>query len=116
MNPHQAVLATIKSYRDSDTWSPRLVPFAKEQYEDNFLVLEFPAAAGPGGSVDPSAAVVKEWCPDDGLTDGEGPAPSAATYLEQYRDKLCSGRFEYVEDVGLVERMATSPKKKTSHK
>lgn len=26
-----------------------------------------------------------------------------ATYLEKYRDKLCSHHYEYVEDCGLVE-------------
>ncbi|POM78197.1 Hypothetical protein PHPALM_4299 [Phytophthora palmivora] len=39
--------------------------------------------------------------------DGKGDrplAPSLLEYLEKYRNRLLSGKFDYVEDVGLVER------------
>lgn len=39
--------------------------------------------------------------------DGKSDRPLAATlleYLEKYRNRLLSGKFDFVEDVGLVER------------
>lgn len=38
--------------------------------------------------------------------DGKGKqlAPSMSQFLEDYRNRLLSGQFDYVEDVGLVER------------
>jgi hypothetical protein len=39
--------------------------------------------------------------------DGKGDrplAPSLLEYLEKYRNRLLSGKFDFVEDVGLVER------------
>ncbi|EGZ26331.1 hypothetical protein PHYSODRAFT_327248 [Phytophthora sojae] len=39
--------------------------------------------------------------------DGKGDRPLAPTlleYLEKYRNRLLSGKFDFVEDVGLVER------------
>lgn len=39
---------------------------------------------------------------DDGK--GRHLAPSLAQYLEEYRNRLLSSQFDFVEDVGLVER------------
>jgi hypothetical protein len=39
---------------------------------------------------------------DDGK--GRQVSPSLAQYLEEYRNRLLSGQFDFVEDVGLVER------------
>lgn len=38
--------------------------------------------------------------------DGKGSqlAPSLLQYLEEYRNRLLSGQYDFVEDVGLVER------------
>lgn len=38
--------------------------------------------------------------------DGQGAqvASSLSQYLEEYRNRLLSGQFDFVEDVGLVER------------
>lgn len=38
--------------------------------------------------------------------DGKGSqlAPTLLEYLEEYRNRLLSGQFDFVEDVGLVER------------
>ncbi|RLN72071.1 hypothetical protein BBJ28_00011659 [Nothophytophthora sp. Chile5] len=40
---------------------------------------------------------------DDGKG-GRSLAPTLLEYLEKYRNRLLSGHFDFVEDVGLVER------------
>ena len=81
---------------------------------------ESKAAAGGGGAGAGSASAggdsscyVAEWSADDGLS-SIGERQTAATYLETFRNRLLSHQFEYIPDVGLVERVgaASSPVKK----
>jgi len=69
------------------------VPFASD-IDDALLV-----ADGDGA--------VYEWELGEGR--GDRVAASCADYLEAYRNKLLEGRFEYMEDDGCVETMASAP-------
>lgn len=45
---------------------------------------------------------VKEWEEDSGL--GDTLAGSFNDYIEEYRNALLAGKFEYVEDCGCMEK------------
>lgn len=124
--PRQAITAAIEEHRSSEEWDAGFVPFGRD-IDGTLLGLvygaaegESKAAAGSGGAGAGSSAAsaadgcyVAEWSADDGLQ-SIGERQTAATYLETFRNRLLSHQFEYIPDVGLVERVgaASSPSKK----
>lgn len=52
---------------------------------------------------------VYEWDEDDGVSE-DSVSPSLATFLEDYRNQLLSGKCEYLGDAGVVERIAKQRK------
>lgn len=66
-----------------------VVPFACDEEEEEFLVID-----GKGR--------IREWEEEEG--DGEVLAESFDDFLEQYRNDLLAGKFEYVEDCGCMEK------------
>ncbi|GMH90633.1 hypothetical protein TrST_g4947 [Triparma strigata] len=66
------------------------LPIASDEDEEWFIVLET------------ETGEVKEWEEDDGLGDSLG--GSYNDYLEEYRNSLLAGKFEYVEDCGCMEK------------
>lgn len=84
----------------NEKWIPESLPFARD-VDNNYLILD-------------KEGKVFEWDEEE----GEGPAPAAtsfASYLEHFRDKLLSGKLEFVDAVGVVECM-DSPVKRTGAK
>eukprot|EP00904_Undaria_pinnatifida_P009782 jgi/Undpi1/5934/HiC_scaffold_2.g01208.m1 len=75
-------------------WRPGLIPFAKE-FDGTFLVADAQTRGCP----------VAEWD-----LDGEGAivADTFSLFLERFRNDLLSGRCEFVEGIGIVEKMKTS--------
>ncbi|EQC34505.1 hypothetical protein SDRG_07833 [Saprolegnia diclina VS20] len=64
-----------------------------------------PLAADPDGNllvIDTKHANAVHECSEDGL--GRELAASFSAYVENYRNDLLSGNFDFVEDLGLVER------------
>lgn len=53
---------------------------------------------------------VLEWDADDGV--GSSVAPNLVRYLEDYRNSLLSGHFEYLDGIGVVEKMGGKPSRK----
>lgn len=74
----------------SSAWKSSLCPVAGD--ENSLLVL------------DTRDGAVFEWDRDDGV--GDSVASSLIAYLEQYRDSLLEGHCEFLEDVGVVEKVA----------
>ncbi|CAM9415410.1 unnamed protein product [Pylaiella littoralis] len=82
-------------------WRAGLIPFAKD-VDDNFL-----ASHGDAAVTDTQA----KGCPvADWDTTGVGAmmAKSFSLFLENFRNELLSGRCEYVEGLGVVEKVAKS--------
>ena len=73
-------------------WKEGLVPFAGD--EDTTLV------------IDTRYGDVYEWDADG---KGDRVAPSMERFLEDYRNNLLSGHFEFLEDVGVIEKMGGKP-------
>ncbi|GLD98636.1 hypothetical protein PINS_up007353 [Pythium insidiosum] len=84
------IARTAESLSRASGWKSSFVPFAADA-DGNALVTDAATA---------KCAVFAFG--DDGR--GRDLAPSLSTYLEEYRNRLLSGRFDFVEDVGLVER------------
>ncbi|KAJ1422453.1 hypothetical protein B484DRAFT_114143 [Ochromonadaceae sp. CCMP2298] len=76
----------------SKAWKQGLIPFGSDG--DTLLVVD--TTRGDE---------VFEW-DEDGL--GDCLAPSLVRYLEDYRNALLGGSFEYLEDIGVVEKMGAS--------
>ena len=70
-------------------WKASFVPFAADV--DGALLVADVAAKN----------AVLEFS-EDGV--GKKLAPSLSQFLEDFRNRLLSGQFDYVEDVGLVQR------------
>lgn len=70
-------------------WKSSFIPFAVD-VDGNALIIDVTSKNGVYSFTD----------------DGKGPslASTLSVYLEEYRNRLLSGRFEFIEDVGLVER------------
>lgn len=50
---------------------------------------------------------MREWDAEEGA--GDLIAKTLSTFLERFRDKLLSGRCEFVEGIGVVDKVPTSP-------
>ena len=68
----------------------KAMPFACDEDEEWFLVID-----GEDGEI-------KEWTEDDGMGDLLG--KTFNDYLEEYRNGLLAGKFEFVEDCGCMEK------------
>lgn len=108
----QAILAAIAEHSASSEWASNFVPFARD-IDGTLLGLVYHEGGKTeeGEEASPHDVTVAEWSADDGIDHLSKQTP--ATYLEAFRDRLLSHKFEYIPDVGLVERVgaAISPKK-----
>eukprot|EP01036_Dinobryon_divergens_P027036 gene27036-35745_t len=59
-------------------------------------------------AIDLKTDAVVEWDSDDGV--GDTVADNVVQFLESYRNSLLSGRFEFLEDIGVIEKMGASKK------
>jgi hypothetical protein len=77
-------------------WKAGLIPFAGN--DDTLLV------------VDTRYGEVFEWDVNDGK--GDSVATTLERFLENYRNDLLGGHFEYLDDVGVIEKMGKATTKK----
>jgi len=91
-----------KCAKMSSKWNESWIPIATD-VDGNLILIDAEGA-------------VREWDADAELLSKELIAASFATYLEDYRNKLLSGHMEYIEDVGIVEAVSTSPAKRTNER
>jgi len=84
-------------------WKQSFIPFACDDVPSTYLVVDVGSGSGEGQ--------VFEFDIDDGVEDDAEPvAPSLDNYLEVLRDDMLNGRYEYIEDCGIVEKMGASRK------
>lgn len=80
----------------TDGWKAGMVPFAGD--DDTLLV------------IDTKYGEVSEWDAHGGK--GDTVAQNLERFLENYRNELLSGHYEYLEDVGVIEKMGKSGARK----
>ncbi|CAM9247663.1 unnamed protein product [Chrysoparadoxa australica] len=90
--PGQAIVKMIGDLEGGEGWRPNLIPFAAD-VDDNFLVADI-AKNG----------AVLEW-DESGKGEGSCLAKSFSAFIEDYRNQLLSGAYEYVEDLGVIEKV-----------
>ncbi|TMW66419.1 hypothetical protein Poli38472_004184 [Pythium oligandrum] len=83
------IVRTAEKLAGVGGWKTSFIPFAAD-LDGNALITD---------AASKSAVYIFG---DDGK--GRQLAPTLSEYLEEYRNRLLSGQFDYVEDVGLVER------------
>lgn len=81
----------------SKKWEAGLIPFCGD--DDTLLVIDTQHDYR-----------VHEWDSGDGL--GDQVSPSLERFLEDYRNDLLGGHFEYLEDVGVIEKMGKAASRK----
>lgn len=81
----------------SKKWEAGLIPFCGD--EDTMLVIDTQ-----------HDYKVHEWDSSDGL--GDQVSSTLERFLEDYRNDLLSGHFEFLEDVGVIEKMGKAASKK----
>ena len=91
---HKGILSLLGEIESSDRWNSYLFPFCGDQ---SSLV-----------AINTRSGKVVEWDEDDGS--GDVLAESFSEYLEEYRNALLEGKYEYIDDVGAVEKV-TKPRK-----
>ncbi|CAM9367899.1 unnamed protein product, partial [Phaeothamnion confervicola] len=85
------VLSHVERLERCKGWCPAHIPFAAD-LDGNLLVTD----SGDGWAV-------YEWEDGAGCSNG-ALAPSFNSFVEEQRNQLLSGRYEYIEDVGVVEK------------
>ncbi|RYH23195.1 SMI1/KNR4 family protein [archaeon] len=86
----------IENHEKSRKWRNGLVPLCGD--DSGALVVDTE-----------NRNAVSEWDADDGL--GDEVSSNIVRYLESYRNDLLSGHFEYVDGLGVIEKMAGKPRK-----
>jgi hypothetical protein len=103
----ESIIENTLSHASNKLWKPDYIPVALDgSGGDSLLVYN-----GKNGSI-------YEWDEDSGLSDALI-ASSFSRFLEEYRNHLLNGHYEFVEDVGIIEHVSSSPHKArnaSSHK
>jgi hypothetical protein len=84
------IASCVSKFERSRDWKAGLIPFCGD--DETLLVIDTRNYDG-----------VYEWDTSDGL--GDMVAPTMEKYLEDYRNSLLGGHFEFVEDIGVIEKM-----------
>ena len=94
-----SIIQTTCNNSSSKLWNSDIIPLAIDgQGGDTLLVYLSDSTA------------VYEWDEDSGLSDSPV-SKSLLKFLEDYRNKMLNGHFEFVEDVGIIEHVNSSPQK-----
>lgn len=88
------IMDAVGNLENSSRWKHGLIPFCGD--ESGYLVIDTS-----------NNDEVLEW-DDDGL--GDRVSANFVRYLEHYRDELLENRFEFLEDVGVIEKVGKSHK------
>lgn len=97
----EMIATSESSSKLSDSWKADWIPFA-EDVDENLLLID-------------SKGKVRIWDPEEEKLEKECLGSSFATFLEKFRNRLCSGHVEFIEEVGIVETEA-APVKHTGGK
>lgn len=89
------IMDAVSNAEGSSKWKHGLIPFCGD--ESGYFVID----TSDGDSV-------YEWDSDDGLGDRVG--SNITRYLENYRNELLENHFEYLQDVGVVEKVTKGHK------
>lgn len=91
----QSIVRAISELDGAGGWRDYLIPFCGD--ESGYLV------------VNARNNEVFEYEPGEGL--GDCVDISFSSYLEKYRNDLLSGRFEYLDGVGVIEKVSGGRRK-----
>lgn len=89
------ISSCIADLDKSSRWKSGLIPFCGDR--DSLLVINVNRGEE-----------IYEWDSEEGL--GDQVAPSLTTFLEEYRNSILGGHFEYLEDIGVVEKVGATAK------
>ncbi len=93
----ERILEVFSEHDGSRRWKSGCIPFCGD---DNTML-----------AIDSRTDEVLEWDSDEGF--GDVVAPSLLRYLEDYRNSLLGGHFEYLDEVGVVEKMGGAASKQS---
>lgn len=88
------IIEVFSEIESSRKWKAGCVPFCG----DDCTML----------AIDTRTDEVLEWDSDEGF--GDVVAPNLMRYLEDYRNSLLGGKFEFLDEVGVVEKMSAVSK------
>ena len=97
LSAKEMISTSERSSKMSEEWGKDWIPFA-EDVDENLLLID-------------SKGKVRIWDPESEELEKECLGSSFATYLEKFRNRLCSGHMEYIEEVGVVESCGAPVKK-----
>ena len=97
LSAKEMISTSERSTKMSEEWGKDWIPFA-EDVDENLLLID-------------SKGKVRTWDPESEELEKECLGSSFATYLEKFRNRLCSGHMEYIEEVGVVESCGAPVKK-----
>lgn len=89
------IMDAVSNAENSSKWKQGLIPFCGD--ESGYFVID----TSDNDSV-------YEWDSDEGLGDRVG--SNFTRYLENYRNELLENHFEYLQDVGVIEKVSKSHK------
>lgn len=89
------IIDCISEVDSSSLWKRYLIPFCGDS--SDMIV------------IDTNTDEVLEWDADDGL--GDSLSKNLSSYLEDFRNNLISGKFEYMDDLGVIEKVTSRPGK-----
>ena len=92
----EGIIDLVMELSSLERWNDHLLPFCGD--------------ASGLLAINKKTGKVIEWDCDEGSGDVE--AESFGAYIEQYRNSLLGGKFEYFEDVGVIERVTASKVRK----
>ena len=89
------IMNMIDSNERNRAWKPSYIPFAGDN--DSLLIID-----------QSQSNAVFEWSLSDGIED-DSVSDSLGIYLETYRNSLLNGNCEYIDGVGIVEKVGSKP-------
>ena len=91
----EEMISLVNEVESHDKWNNYLFPFCGD--------------AGGMLAINVKSGKVVEWDEDDGS--GDVLADTFNEYLESYRNSLLGGKFEFVKDVGAIEKVGGGARK-----
>jgi hypothetical protein len=88
------IIHSLQNLEANKLWNDNLVPFACES--SCYLV------------INKKSGSVVEWDEEDGIN--ETLSDSFNEYVENYRNSLLEGKYEYLDSVGVIEKISSSRK------
>jgi hypothetical protein len=90
------IMNIITKNESKKLWKSSYIPFAGDT--DNLLIIDTSNSNN-----------IYEWNSDEGIDIDDCIADSLGHFFETYRNSLLNGNCEYIDDVGVVEKLANKP-------